>query len=54
MVVTDSHLATRIKTCILRNGIVPKLACAKYAEGAVQIAAAEKILGNSKTTNNLA
>ena len=60
----DSHLDIRIKRCILLNVIVPKLEYAgevwegnkKFAEKlkTVQMSAARKILGCSKTTSNTA
>ena len=64
VILRDSHLDTRIKTCILMNVIVPKLEYAgEIWEGnvklvkkleTVQMAAAKKILGCSKTTSNTA
>ena len=61
-ILTDSHIATRIKRCILINVIVPKL---KYEgevrEGnaklvkqleTVQMAAAKKVPGCSSTTSS--
>ena len=64
MILRDSHLDTRIKRCILMNVIVPKLEYAgEVWEGnvklvkkleTVQMAAAKKILGCSKTTRNTA
>ena len=64
VILRDSHLDTRIKRCIVLNVIVPKLEYAeevweenkKLAEkmGTVQMAAAKKILGCSKTMNNTA
>ena len=64
VILRDSHLDTRIKRCILLNVIVPKLEYAgevwegnkKLAEKleTVQMSAAKKILGCSKTTSNTA
>ena len=64
MILRDSRLDTRIKRCILLNVIVPKLEYAgevwegnkKLAEKleTVQMSAAKKILGCSKTTSNTA
>ena len=64
MILRDSRLHTRIKRCILLNVIVPKLEYAgevwegnkKLAEKleTVQMSAAKKILGCSKTTSNTA
>ena len=61
-ILTDPHLDTRIKICILTNVIVPKLKYAKKVwEGnakfvkqpeTVQMTAANKILGCSSTTSN--
>ena len=61
-ILTDPHLDTRIKRCILLNVIVPKLEYAgEVWEGnekavkqleTVQMAAAKKILGCSSTTSN--
>jgi len=62
VILRDPHLDTRIKRCILMNVIVPKLEYAgEVWEGNVklverletlQMAAAKKILGCSKTTSN--
>lgn len=59
VILTDSRLDTRIKTCIFMNVIVPKLEyVGELCEGnvkfvkkfrPVRIAAAEKILGYSRT-----
>ena len=64
VILRDAHLDTRIKRCILLNVIVPKLEYAgevwegnkKLAEKleTVQMSAAKKILGCSKTTSNTA
>ena len=63
VILRDSHLDTRIKICILMNVIIPKLEYAEVWEGnvklvkkleTVQMAAAKKILGCSKTTSNTA
>lgn len=61
-ILTDSHLDTRIKRCILMNVIVPKLEYAgEVWEGnaklvkqleTVQMTAAKKVLGCSSTTSN--
>ena len=60
-ILTDSHLDTMIKRCILINGIVPKLEYAEVWEGSaklvkqletVQMTAAQKVLGCSSTTSN--
>ena len=63
-VLTDPHLDTRIKICILMNMIVPELEYAgdvwegnakfmhKQLETAVQMTAAKKLLGCSSTTSN--
>ena len=61
-ILTDSHLDSRIKICILINVIVPKLEYAgKVWEGnaklvqqlePVQMTAAKKVLGCSRTTSN--
>ncbi|CAB1099601.1 unnamed protein product [Ectocarpus sp. CCAP 1310/34] len=61
-ILTDPHLDTRIKRCVLLNVIVPKLEYAgEVWEGnekavkqleTVQMAAAKKILGCSSTTSN--
>ena len=56
VILSDSHLDTRIKRCILLNVIVPKLEYVsnkKLAEKleTVQMSAAKKILGCSKTTS---
>ena len=61
-ILTDSHLDTRIKICILINVIVPKLEYAgEVWEGnakfvkqveTVQMKAAKKIRGSSSTTSN--
>ena len=60
-ILTDSHLDTRIKICILMNVIVPKLeytgkvweanGFVKQLE-TVQVTAAKNILGCSSTTSN--
>ena len=61
-VLTDPHLDTRIKICILMNMIVPKLAhavevwkgsaeCVKQLE-TVQMTPAESVLGCSSTMSN--
>ena len=60
-ILTDSHLDTRMKICILMNVIVPKLKCAgEVWEGnamfakqleEVQATAAKKILGCSSTNS---
>ena len=61
-ILTDPHLDTRIKICILINVIVPKLECAgelwegnanfvKHLE-TVQMTADKKILGCLRTTSN--
>ena len=62
VILTDPHLDTRIKICILMNVIVPKLEYAGQVwEGnailvkqleTVQMSAAENILGCSSTTSN--
>ena len=55
-ILTDSHLDTRIKVCILMNVIVPKLEYAEVCEGnakpvkqleTVQMAAANNVPGCS-------
>ena len=61
-ILTDPHIDTRIKTCVLMNVIVSKLEYAgEVWEGnakfvkqleTVQITAAKKILGCSSTTSN--
>ena len=61
-ILTDPHLDTRIKICILMNVIVPRLEYAgEVWEGnakfvkqleTVQMTAAKKILGCSSTTSN--
>ena len=61
-ILTDSHLDTRIKRCILMNVIVPKLehagevweGNAKFVKQleTVQMTAAKKILGCSRTASN--
>ena len=62
-ILTDSHLDTRIETCILINVIVPKLEYAggvwegntklvKQLETVVQMTAAKKVRGCSSTTGN--
>ena len=60
-ILTDSHLDTRIKICIMINVIVPKLEYAEVWEGnaklvkqleTVQMTAAKKVLGCSSTTSN--
>ena len=60
-ILTDSHLDTRIKRCILIHVIVPKLEYAEVWEGnaklvkqleTVQMTAAKKVLGCSSTTSN--
>ena len=60
-ILTDSHLDTRIKRCILNNVIVPKLDYAEVWEGnaklvkqleAVQMTVAKKVLRCSSTTRN--
>ena len=60
-ILTDSHLGTRIKICILMNVIVPKLEYAgEVCEGnakfvkqleTVQMTAAKTVLGYSSTTS---
>ena len=63
-ILTDSHLDTRIKTCILMNVIVPKLEYAgevwegnaklvKQLETVQMTAAAKKVLGCSSTSNTV-
>ena len=61
-ILTDLHLGTRIKKCILMNVVAPKLAYAGVWEGSakfvkqlrtVQMTAAEKMLGCSSTTSNI-
>ena len=60
-ILTDSHLGTRIRICILMNVIVPKLEYAEVWEGSaklvkqletVQMTAAQKVLGCTSTTSN--
>ena len=61
-ILTDSHLGTRVKRCILIIGAVPKLEYAgEEGEGnaklvkqlkTVQMAPAKKVLGCSSTTSN--
>ena len=62
-ILTEPHVDTRIKICILINVIVPKLEYAgevweenakfvKQLETAVQMTAAKKTLGCSSTTSN--
>ena len=62
-ILTDPHLETRIKTCILVNVVVPKLEYAgevwegnakfvRQPKTAVQTTAAKNILGCSNTTSN--
>ena len=60
-ILTDSHLDTRIKRCILIHVIVPKLEYAQVWEGnaklvkqleTVQMTAAKKVLGCSSTTSS--
>ena len=61
-ILTDPHLDTRIKICILRNVIVPKLKYAKVLEGnakfvnqlekTMQMTAAKNMLRCSSTTSN--
>ena len=63
VILRESQLDTRIKICILRNVIVPKLEYVEVWEGnaklakkleTVPMAAAKKILGCSKTASNTA
>ena len=61
-ILTDSHLDTRIKRCILIHVIVPKLEYAQVWEGnaklvkqleTVQMPAAKKVLGCSSASNTV-
>ena len=61
VILRESQLDTRIKRCILRNVIVPKLEYAEVWEGntklvkkleTVPMTAAKRILGCSKTASN--
>ena len=63
VILSDSHLDTRMKRCILLNMIVPKLQYAgEFGEGNKKLAdkletvqmSAAKILGCSKATSNTA